>query len=51
MTPKPAAGFVAGLGGDIPLWKGGFLGLEMTTSVWSARVVPVEFRLGIGHAF
>ncbi len=51
VTPRRSVGFHAGLGGDIPLWKGGFLALEATTTVWSARVVPVEFRLGIGHAF
>jgi hypothetical protein len=51
LAPKAAAVFVAGLGGDIPLWQGGFLALEMMASVWSAQLVPVEFRLGIGHAF
>lgn len=51
VTSPSAAGFVAGLGGDIPLWKNGFLALEMTTTVWSKKVVPVDLRLGIGHAF
>lgn len=51
VTPERSVGFHAGLGGDVPLWKGGFLALEATTTVWSARVVPMEFRVGVGHAF
>lgn len=51
VTPTVAAGFVAGLGADIPLWRHGFLALEATATVWSRTVVPVDFRVGIGHAF
>ena len=51
VTPGVAAGFVGGFGGDIPLWKGGFLTLEAAATVWSKTVVPVDFRLGVGHAF
>ena len=49
--PGRASGFIAGLGGDIPLWKGGFLAIEVTATVWSRDVVPVDFRVGIGNAF
>jgi hypothetical protein len=51
MAPEVATGFLAGLGGDIPLWKNGFLALEMTVTVWPGTVVPVDFRIGVGHAF
>ena len=51
VTPVLAWAFVAGLGGDVPLWKGGFLRIEMDVGVWSASVVPVDFAVGLGHAF
>jgi hypothetical protein len=51
VTPGVAAGFVAGFGGDIPLWKGGFLTVEADATVWSRAVVPLDFRMGVGHAF
>jgi len=51
LTPVRAIGFAAGLGGDIPLWRDGFLSLEASGTVWSKAVIPVEFRLGVGHAF
>lgn len=49
--PGRKVGLHAGIGGDIPLWKGGFLEVEAATTVWSARVTPVDLRLGIGHVF
>ena len=51
VTPTRAWGFVAGVGGDVPLWKDGFLTLEANATVWSRNVVPIDFRVGVGHAF
>jgi hypothetical protein len=51
VTPDRTWAFVGGLGGDVPLWKGGFLRLEADAVVWSKSVVPMDFAVGVGHAF
>lgn len=51
VTPVTSWAFLSGLGGDIPLWKDGFLRLEIDVTVWSTSVVPLDFALGLGHAF
>lgn len=51
VMPVRAWAFLAGLGGDVPLWEGGFLRMEVHVSVWSTSVIPVDFALGLGHAF
>jgi len=51
LRPIRAWAFLAGFGGEAPLWKHGFLRLEVDASVWSKALVPVEFSLEIGHEF
>ena len=51
VAPGRTFGFVGGLGGDIPLGEDWFVGLEADATVWSRKVVPVDFRVGVGHAF
>lgn len=51
VTPERAWAFLAGLGGDVPLWKNGFLRIEMYITMWSADVVPMDFAVGFGHGF
>jgi len=51
VTPVQAWAFLGGLGGDVPLWEGGFLRMEVDVAVWSMSVIPVDFALGLGHAF
>lgn len=51
VTPERSWAFLAGIGGDVPLWRNGFLRLEADVAVWSASVVPVDFVVGIGHAW
>lgn len=51
VTPVQAWAFLAGLGGEVPLWDGGFLRLEVDWAVWSRSVVSMDFAVGVGHAF
>lgn len=49
--PLRRAGFWFGLGGDVPLPRRWYLRLAMEPTVFSASLVPVEFRLGVGRLF
>jgi hypothetical protein len=51
VTPVRAWGFVGGFGGNVPLWRGGFMTFEVDATVWSRVVIPLDFRVGVGHAF
>ncbi len=51
VAPETAAGFLGALGADIPLGHGWFLPVEAGVTVWSAKVMPVDFRLGVGYVF
>jgi len=51
VTPVQAWAFLGGLGGDVPLWDGGFLRMEVDVALWPEGVVPMDFALGLGHAF
>ncbi len=51
LSSNAMVAFLTGFGGDIPLWRNGFLALEFQVGVWTKNVVPIDFRFGIGHRF
>ena len=51
LSSNALVAFLTGFGGDIPLWRNGFLALEFQVGVWTKNVVPIDFRFGIGQRF